>query len=183
MALRSADQAPSVGEKSFDKLLDAPHQLIVTIDKAINKVIPEEFNPFYYLGGITNVLWVLLVPTGIFLWFYYEPTTSKAFISVDYLTSTVAFGNVIRAMSAAQRAAVTEAGGLLFHMLGFCFDRFQPGLEAYFGHCGDARAKSVDLAAGFRETSDPYLLIRPVGDLAPGRARELLEQAKAIGSF
>jgi quinol-cytochrome oxidoreductase complex cytochrome b subunit len=98
MALRSADQAPSVGEKSFDKLLDAPHQLIVTIDKAINRVIPEEFNPFYYLGGITNVLWVLLVPTGIFLWFYYEPTTSKAFISVDYLTRTVAFGNVIRAI-------------------------------------------------------------------------------------
>ena len=98
MALRSADQAPSVGEKSFDKLLDAPHQLIVTIDKAINKVIPEEFNPFYYLGGITNVLWVLLVPTGIFLWFYYEPTTSKAFISVNYLTSVVPFGNVIRAI-------------------------------------------------------------------------------------
>jgi len=92
-------------------------------------------------------------------------------------------GNVLRAMNAGQRAAVSAAGGLLFHMLGFCFARFETGLEAYFGHCGDARAKSVDLAAGFRETDDPHLLIRPVGDLAPVRARELLEQAKAIGSF
>jgi quinol-cytochrome oxidoreductase complex cytochrome b subunit len=101
MALRSADQAPSVGDSrwSWDKILDTFfHQPIVAVDKAINRVIPEEFNPFYYLGGITNVLWVLLVPTGIFLWFYYEPTTSKAFISVDYLTRTVAFGNVIRAI-------------------------------------------------------------------------------------
>ena len=92
-------------------------------------------------------------------------------------------GNVLRAMNAAQRSAVTEAGGLLFHMLGFCFDRFERGLEAYFGHCGDARAKAVDLAAGFRETADPHLLIRSVGDLSPARAEELLAQAKAIGSF
>jgi ferredoxin len=101
MALRSADQAPSVDDSrwSWDKILDTFfHQPIVAVDKAINRVIPEEFNPFYYLGGITNVLWVLLVPTGIFLWFYYEPTTSKAFVSVDYLTRTVAFGNVIRAL-------------------------------------------------------------------------------------
>lgn len=92
-------------------------------------------------------------------------------------------GNVLRAMSPGQRDAVNAAGGLLFQMLGFCFDRFEPGLEAYFGHCGDARAKAVDLAAGFRETSDSHLLIRPVGALSPARARELLGQAKAIGSF
>lgn len=92
-------------------------------------------------------------------------------------------GNVLRAMSPAQRAAVTAAGGLLFHMLGFCFDRFEDGLEAFFGHCGNARAKAVDLAAGFRETGHPHLLIRPVADLSPARAAELLGQARAIGSF
>ena len=92
-------------------------------------------------------------------------------------------GNVLRAMSPAERAAVTAAGGLLFHMLGFCFARFEAGLEAYFGHCGDARAKAVDLAAGFRETDDPHLLVRPIGNLTPERAAALLEQARAIGSF
>ena len=92
-------------------------------------------------------------------------------------------GNVLRAMSPEQQAAVTAAGGLLFQMRGFGVARFEEGLEAYLGHCGDARAKAVDLAAGFRETADPHLLIRPVGHLTPGRAAELLAQAKAIGSF
>jgi quinol-cytochrome oxidoreductase complex cytochrome b subunit len=96
MAGFTADQAPTSSSKGFDRVLDGIHRGIVTVDKAINKVIPEEFNPFYYLGGITNVLWVLLVPTGIFLWFYYKPTTAEAFASVDYLTNTVFFGNVIR---------------------------------------------------------------------------------------
>ncbi|MEY4531163.1 MAG: cytochrome b6, partial [Deinococcota bacterium] len=96
MAGYSADQAPTSRDKGFDAGLDGIHKGIVNIDKAINKVIPEEFNPFYYLGGITNVLWVLLVPTGIFLWFYYKPTTSEAFSSVDYLTVQVFFGGVIR---------------------------------------------------------------------------------------
>ncbi len=96
MASYTADQAPTSKSKGFDKVLDGVHQGIVSVDKLINKVIPEEFNPFYYLGGVTNVLWVLLVPTGIFLWFYYKPTTVEAFASVDYLTNGVFFGTIIR---------------------------------------------------------------------------------------
>jgi quinol-cytochrome oxidoreductase complex cytochrome b subunit len=96
MASYSADQAPTSRDKGYDRALDGIHQGIATVDKFINRVIPEEFNPFYYLGGITNVLWVLLVPTGVFLWFYYKPTTTEAFSSVDYLTATVFFGSVIR---------------------------------------------------------------------------------------
>ena len=92
------NQAPSTGSKGWDAILDRAHQGLITVDKAINRVIPEEFNPFYYLGGITNVLWVILVPTGIFLWFYYKPTTAEAFKSVDYLTVSVFFGNAIRAL-------------------------------------------------------------------------------------
>ncbi len=94
----SADQAPTSKSGGFDKFLDGVHRVIVGVDRAINRVIPEEFNPFYYLGGITNLLWVILVPTGIFLWFYYQATEAKAFQSVAYLTSQVFFGNVIRAL-------------------------------------------------------------------------------------
>ena len=92
-------------------------------------------------------------------------------------------GDVIRAMPEPQRRLVTEAGGLLFQLLGFCFDKFEPGLEAYFGHCGDARAKEVDLRAGFRETTARHLLVRPNRPLAPERYQELLAQAQAIGAF
>ena len=92
-------------------------------------------------------------------------------------------GHVLRAMSAAEREAVNAAGGLLLQMLGFCFAKFEGDLEAFFGHCGDARAKEVDLRAGFLETRVPFLLVRPNRELAPGRAEELLRQAEAIGRF
>ena len=92
-------------------------------------------------------------------------------------------GHVIRAMPGEQRRRLDEAGGLLLQMLGFCFAKFEPGLEAFFGHCGDARAKEVDLRAGFRETRVPFLLVRPNRELSPARYEELLRQAEAIGAF
>ena len=92
-------------------------------------------------------------------------------------------GHVLRAMSAQERGAVDAAGGMLLQMLGFCFAKFEPGLEAFFGHCGDARAKEVDLRAGFRETRVPFLLVRPNRELTPARSEELLRQAEAIGRF
>jgi hypothetical protein len=92
-------------------------------------------------------------------------------------------GHVIRAMSEPERRLVNESGGLLLQMLGFCFAKFEAQLEAYFGHCGDARAKQVDLRAGFVETRLPNLLVRPNRPLDPKRHEELLRQAEAIGAF
>ena len=65
----------------------------------------------------------------------------------------------------------------------FCFAKFEQELEAYFGHCGDARAKEVDLRAGFRETRVPFLLVRPNRPLTAERYETLLRQAEAIGAF
>jgi hypothetical protein len=92
-------------------------------------------------------------------------------------------GQVVRAMDAGERAALEASGGLLLQLLGFCFAKFEPGLEAFFGHCGDARAKAVDLRAGFLETAVPNLLVRPNGALTPRRSEQLLRQAEAIGPF
>lgn len=92
-------------------------------------------------------------------------------------------GGVIRAMSEAQRVAIDASGGLLLQMLGFCFSKFEAGLDAYFGHCGNDRAKEVDLRAGFKETRVPFLLVRPNRPLDAPYAEELLRQAQAIGRF
>lgn len=80
------------------KLIDRVHVWIVTFDKFLNRLIPQEFNPFYYLGGIINLFWIVLVITGVFLWFYYVPTPEDAHASVLFINSEVPFGSAMRAM-------------------------------------------------------------------------------------
>ena len=92
-------------------------------------------------------------------------------------------GRVLRAMDPGELELVNQAGGLLRQTLTFAFARFEASLEAFFGHCGDARAKEVDLAAGFSETGVPNLLVRYNRVLDPTRRQELLQQAHAIGPF
>lgn len=92
-------------------------------------------------------------------------------------------GRVLRMMNDTQRRALTAEGGLLRQTLLYCFTQFATGLEAFFGHCGDVRAKEVDLAAGFVETEDPYLLVRWTQPLSSDRQRTLFVQALDIGAF
>lgn len=92
-------------------------------------------------------------------------------------------GHVIRSMRDEERARLDESDGLLYQMLGFCFAKFESQCEVFMGHCGDRRAKEVDLRAGFRETRDPYLLIRPNRPLEPGEEARFVEKAKAFGLF
>ncbi len=93
-------------------------------------------------------------------------------------------GHALRPLPTAHADLINQHGGLLRQALLYAFNRFATdGLEAFFGHCGDARAKSVDLAAGFIETSDPYLLVKWVHRLPPKRETELIDRALAIGAF
>ena len=93
-------------------------------------------------------------------------------------------GNVFRMMTPAQASAVNKGGGLLRQTLLYVFNECRDGLDAFFGHCGDARAKEVDLAAGFLETSDQHLLVNWVEPQINDSERQVLfEKAIAIGPF
>ncbi len=50
------------------------------------------------LGGLSFFLFILLTITGIFLMFYYRPTSPAAFEDIQALQSGVAFGNLVRNM-------------------------------------------------------------------------------------
>jgi hypothetical protein len=87
-------------------------------------------------------------------------------------------------MTPAQASAVNKGGGLLRQTLLYVFNECRDGLDAFFGHCGDARAKEVDLAAGFLETSDQHLLVNWVEPQINDSERQVLfEKAIAIGPF
>jgi hypothetical protein len=92
-------------------------------------------------------------------------------------------GRVLRAMHPDELRLVNEAGGLLRYTLRFVFARFASAVEAYFGHCGDARAREVVFPAGFSETGLPHLIVRYTRDLPPEQQQRLVEQAHAIGPF
>lgn len=53
---------------------------------------------WYYFGGITLFLFVIQVVTGILLLFYYRPTTTEAYESVQFIMTKVAFGWLIRSV-------------------------------------------------------------------------------------
>jgi cytochrome b6 len=54
----------------------------------------------YYTGGLTMFFFTIQVITGLFLLFYYQPTVSDAYISVEYISKHVSGGALIRNMHA-----------------------------------------------------------------------------------
>ncbi len=50
------------------------------------------------MGGISFFLFLLLTITGVFLMFYYVPSTTMAYQNINQINSVVAFGNLTRNM-------------------------------------------------------------------------------------
>ena len=60
----------------------------------------------YYIGGMTLFFFAVQVATGLLLLFYYEPTVSDAHASVEYITTHVAGGALIRNLHAWSSSAM-----------------------------------------------------------------------------
>jgi cytochrome b6 len=67
-------------------------------DDITSKYVPPHVNIFYCLGGITFTCFIIQVATGFAMTFYYRPTVTEAFSSVEYLMTEVNFGWLIRSV-------------------------------------------------------------------------------------
>jgi cytochrome b6 len=67
-------------------------------DDITSKYVPPHVNIFYCLGGITLTCFIVQVATGFAMTFYYRPTVTEAFASVQYITTEVNFGWLIRSV-------------------------------------------------------------------------------------
>ena len=67
-------------------------------DDITSKYVPPHVNIFYCLGGITFTTFLIQVATGFAMTFYYRPTVSEAFASVQYIMTDVNFGWLIRSV-------------------------------------------------------------------------------------
>ena len=54
-------------------------------DDITSKYVPPHVNIFYCLGGITLTCFIVQVATGFAMTFYYRPTVTEAFASVEYI--------------------------------------------------------------------------------------------------
>jgi cytochrome b6 len=67
-------------------------------DDITSKYVPPHVNIFYCLGGITLTCFMVQVATGFAMTFYYRPTVTEAFASVQYIMTEVNFGWLIRSV-------------------------------------------------------------------------------------
>lgn len=64
-----------------------------------HKTVPHHrLSYWYFLGGITLFLFIIQVTTGILLLLYYRPSPNEAFESVQYISTQVRFGWLVRSI-------------------------------------------------------------------------------------
>ena len=67
-------------------------------DDITSKYVPPHVNIFYCFGGIVLTCFLVQVATGFAMTFYYRPTVTEAFSSVEYIMTQVNFGWLIRSI-------------------------------------------------------------------------------------
>ena len=100
----------------LSKWLDERLNLTELLYPLKKKAVPmHRLSHWYFLGGITLFLFMIQVTTGILLLLYYRPGAAEAFESVQYITTQVPMGWLIRGLHHWGASAMIVLVGL--HML------------------------------------------------------------------
>ena len=95
-------------------------QLEEVIEKNVTKkLIPRGISWFRCMGGFALIAFLMQVGTGIFLIFYYVPSASEAFNSVQYIRHAVSYGWLIQKVHAV--APYFMVAALFVHMFRILF--------------------------------------------------------------
>jgi quinol-cytochrome oxidoreductase complex cytochrome b subunit len=77
------------------------YQLEEVVEKNVTKkLIPKGISLFRCMGGLALIAFLIQVGTGIFLVFYYVPSASEAFNSVQYIRHAISYGWLIQKVHA-----------------------------------------------------------------------------------
>jgi quinol-cytochrome oxidoreductase complex cytochrome b subunit len=89
-----------LGAARFVGLLYGPIDRHLSIDQALRKALRYRLPAYagwrHAFGGITYLLFIVLVVTGVLLSFYYRPSPQEAYPSVQHIVSDIPFGWLIR---------------------------------------------------------------------------------------
>jgi quinol-cytochrome oxidoreductase complex cytochrome b subunit len=91
-----------LGMARFLGLLYGPINRTVPIDQAakasMRRRLPAYVGWRHALGGITYILFIVLIVTGVLLSFYYRPSAQEAYPSIQYISSEVPLGWLVRGL-------------------------------------------------------------------------------------
>lgn len=98
--LKASTDASILGVVRFFGLLYGPIDRQLPIDQAFRKALRYRLAPHvtwrHAFGGITYLLFMVLVVTGVLLSFYYRPSPQEAYPSIQYIVSEVPMGWLAR---------------------------------------------------------------------------------------
>lgn len=98
--LKASTDASLLGVLRFLGLLYGPIDTHLPIDQAFRRSLGNRLSRHagwrHAAGGITYLLFILLVVTGVLLSFYYRPSAEEAYQSVQHIVSSVRIGWLIR---------------------------------------------------------------------------------------
>ncbi len=122
--LKSSTDASILGVARFVGLLYGPIDRRLRIDQALRKSLqyrlPSHATWRQAFGGITYLLFIILVVTGVLLSFYYRPSAGEAYQSVQHIVSEVSFGWLIRDIHVWSANLIVVA--IIAHMARVFFD-------------------------------------------------------------
>jgi len=122
--LKSSTDASLLGVARFLGLLYGPIDRRLRIDEALHKALqyrlPSHATWRQAFGGITYLLFIILVVTGVLLSFYYRPSAGEAYQSVQHIISEVSFGWLIRDLHVWSANLIVVA--IVAHMARVFFD-------------------------------------------------------------
>lgn len=98
--LRESTDPSLLGIARFFGAVYGPIDRSSRIDEAwrrmLRRRLPAHVGWRHALGGVTYVLLMVLVVTGVLLSFYYRPSAQEAYPSIQYVVSEVSFGWLVR---------------------------------------------------------------------------------------
>lgn len=98
--IKSSTDASLLGAARFLGLLYGPIDRRLQIDEAFKKALryrlPSHVGWRHALGGVTYLLFLILIVTGVMLAIFYRPSVEEAYPSVQHIVSARPFGWLIR---------------------------------------------------------------------------------------
>ncbi|MCK5411512.1 MAG: cytochrome bc complex cytochrome b subunit [Gemmatimonadetes bacterium] len=112
--LVESTDAALLGFLRFLGLLYGPIARRLPIDQAFRKSLqyrlPAHAGWRHALGGITYLLFILMVITGVLLSLYYRPSVQQAYPSIQYIVSRIPFGWMLRDVHVWSASLIIVAG-------------------------------------------------------------------------